>query len=82
MVKILAATLAVLALTGCQERYRYPCQDPTNWEQQICKKPYCSANGTCPEDLRHYEKPKNGPEQSRIPQSTPMTNSTKGDCKC
>lgn len=82
MVKILAAAIAVLALAGCQERYRYPCQDPVNWEEKMCKKPYCSANGTCPEDLRHYERPRNG-EQSRIPQSTPMTNSTtKGDCKC
>ncbi len=41
---------------GCQERYRYPCQDPENWEKKLCQKPYCSANGTCPEDLRHYEK--------------------------
>lgn len=43
-------------ILGCQERYRYPCQDPRNWEEEYCKKPYCSANGTCPEDLRHYNK--------------------------
>jgi hypothetical protein len=43
-------------LTGCEERYRYPCQDPDNWNQKICQKPFCSANGTCPEDLTHYEK--------------------------
>ena len=43
-------------LIACQERYRYPCQDPNNWDKQFCQKPYCSANGTCPEDLRHYEK--------------------------
>ncbi len=48
--------LLPLLLVGCEERYRYPCQDPTNWDQQICKRPYCSANGTCPEDLTHYEK--------------------------
>jgi len=81
MVKILTAIIAVLALAGCQERYRYPCQDPSNWEEKMCKKPYCSANGTCPEDLKHYEKSRTV-EQSRIPQSTPMTNSTKGGCKC
>lgn len=46
----------VLVLNGCDSRYRYPCQDPTNWDQQICKKPWCSADGTCPEDLQHYEK--------------------------
>jgi hypothetical protein len=43
-------------LSGCQERYRYPCQDPDNWEEKYCKKPFCSANGTCPEDLTNYEK--------------------------
>ena len=49
--------LPVLFLTlGCSERYRYPCQNPENWDNKYCKKPFCSANGTCPEDLTHYEK--------------------------
>ena len=51
-----SVALALLVLTGCQERYRYPCQDPNNWDLKECQKPHCSANGTCPEDLRHYEK--------------------------
>ena len=87
MVKILIAAMAIVVLTGCQERYRYPCQDPRNWEEEMCKKPYCSANGTCPEDLRHYIKPRNGQEQqSTIPQqqnlNTNSTNNSKGGCKC
>lgn len=49
---------ALLFLAGCGERYRYPCQDPENWGEKYCQKPYCSANGTCPEDLTHYEKEK------------------------
>lgn len=48
---------AVLLLAGCSDTYRYPCQDPENWGKKECQKPYCSANGTCPEDLTHYEKP-------------------------
>lgn len=48
--------LVVLLLAGCSEAYRYPCQDPQNWAKEICQKPYCSANGTCPEDLAHYLK--------------------------
>lgn len=65
----------VFLLTGCiEERYRYPCQDPHNWELEQCKKPFCSANGTCPEDLRHYEK-----EQQSKPN---MSQSLKrGECK-
>jgi hypothetical protein len=67
----------MLVLTGCGERYRYPCQDPENWNEKYCQKPYCSANGTCPEDLTHYEKnnssgTKSGPQ--------PIINN-KGACK-
>lgn len=57
-------------MAACQERYRYPCQDPENWNDKMCQKPYCSANGTCPEDLRHYEKvEKNVPKQNTCPGS-------------
>ncbi len=58
MIRTLAFLLLPLtiALTGCEERYRYPCQDPDNWNKKECTKPFCSANGTCPEDLTHYEK--------------------------
>jgi hypothetical protein len=75
---ILAVLL--LSLVACDERYRYPCQDPEHWSDQQCKKPYCSANGTCPEDLAHYEKGKAVlPGQPSVPQ-TPQ-NTSKGDCK-
>lgn len=48
--------LLLLLLAGCSDMYRYPCQNPDNWEHKVCKRPYCSANGTCPEDLTPYEK--------------------------
>jgi hypothetical protein len=72
--------LVLLLLVACSENYRYPCQDPDNWDKQICKKPWCSANGTCPEDLTHYEKNKQG--QATVPQA-PLQNQAprKGDCK-
>ena len=59
--------LALPLLVACQERYRYPCQDPDNWDTKECKKPFCSANGTCPEDLTHYEKNKVGQPNGMIP---------------
>jgi hypothetical protein len=40
-----------LFLLGCQDRYRYDCQDPANWQQEICKKPKCVAMGYCTEWL-------------------------------
>ena len=61
-------------LVGCVERYRYPCQDPENWNEKQCQKPYCSANGTCPEDLTHYEKEKSNRSQSQGQVS-------RGECK-
>lgn len=62
-----------MMITGCEEHYRYPCQDPDNWEKQECKKPWCSANGTCPEDLTHYEK--------KLNQPAPQSFSSKGECR-
>jgi len=40
-------------LVGCgyDGHYRYPCQDPANWEKAECKPPICTTNGACPEDL-------------------------------
>ena len=70
---------AALLLAGCGERYRYPCQNPENWDQKMCQKPFCTANGTCPEDLRHYEKGGTGPTPSLSGRPVPEI---KGDNKC
>jgi hypothetical protein len=72
MKSLIIAGIAALMMTGCDDRYRYPCQDPTNWDTQDCKKPFCSADGTCPEDLHHYEK-----KETSAPTKIP----SKGECK-
>lgn len=33
------------------DRFRYPCQDPANWEKDVCKRPLCESTGTCPDYL-------------------------------
>lgn len=48
--------LALSLLAGCQDRFRYPCQDPDNWETKECKPPICTATGTCPSDVTQPEK--------------------------
>ena len=55
---IIGSCLLAFALTGCgyDGHYRYPCQDPLNWESAECKPPICTANGACPEDLSNHEK--------------------------
>lgn len=43
-----AMIAAVLALAGCEQHYRYPCQDPANWDKAICQAPLCEVNRDCP----------------------------------
>ena len=48
----------LVLLTGCEDRFRYPCQDPKNWVNVECKAPICTATGTCPEQLIKPEQEK------------------------
>ena len=51
IVRNITSTLFMcLALSAC-DRYRYPCQDPANWDKDECKPPICTVNGACPDDL-------------------------------
>jgi len=49
----LAVIVLTLALSSCNfdGKFRYPCQDPANWDKDECKPPICTVNGACPEDL-------------------------------
>ena len=54
----LVVASAVFAIAGCSDQYRYPCQDPMNWEKEECKPPICTATGTCPDQLIKPEQEK------------------------
>jgi hypothetical protein len=41
----------VMLLVGCEERYRYACQDPANWENKECQRPACEVDGQCTDEL-------------------------------
>lgn len=43
--------LSVLSGCGYDGDFRYPCQDPANWELEECKPPICNASDTCTTDL-------------------------------
>jgi hypothetical protein len=43
--------LALVALVGCEDRYRYPCQNPDNFHKPDCVKPRCLFTQQCPEYL-------------------------------
>lgn len=42
--------ILLLILISCSDRYRYPCQDPANWDSDECNPPICTASGTCTAD--------------------------------
>ena len=39
-----------LAIFG-GDQFRYPCQDPKNWDAAQCQKPLCDVTRTCPEHI-------------------------------
>lgn len=49
--RYLILILGVLILNGCEDRYRYFCQNPDNFGAPQCQKPACEFNQTCPEYL-------------------------------
>ena len=51
LITLLVATAALLSGCGYDGHYRYPCQDPANWEKAECNPPICEATGTCTKDL-------------------------------
>jgi hypothetical protein len=54
--RLLVVCLALSVLAGCSDRFRYPCQNPENWETKECKPPICTATQTCPDDVAKPEK--------------------------
>lgn len=50
MTRLLILSL-VLLVVGCEDRYRYYCQDPKNFGAKRCQKPDCLFTQDCPEYL-------------------------------
>jgi hypothetical protein len=51
------------------DRFRYPCQNPDNWETPQCQKPRCDVTRTCPEHVfKGQRDPRLGPPEE--PQNT------------
>jgi len=66
----------MLAIFG-GDRFRYPCQDPANWETKQCQKPLCDVTRTCPEHIfRGQRDPRLGPppEQTAAPAQPAINN--------
>jgi len=73
-----------LAIFG-GDRFRYPCQDPANWDKELCKLPFCDVTRTCPEHIfKGGRDPRLGPpkDQPIAPTSpTPQLSQPTVNCK-
>lgn len=62
------------------ESFRYPCQDPKNWDKEICKLPHCDVTRTCPQHIfKGQNDPRLGPGDKPLAQNTTPT--TGVNCK-
>jgi hypothetical protein len=52
--------LMAVTLTACDDRFRYPCQNPANWDAAECKRPVCAVNQTCPDMVNKMEEVSKG----------------------
>lgn len=59
-----------LAIFG-GDQFRYPCQDPINWDKTMCQKPQCDVTRTCPEHIfKGQRDPRLGPPGDQPPATT------------
>ena len=67
LVALLLALPIALAYFS-EERFRYPCQNPANWDKDICKMPQCDVHRECPEHIfKGQRDPRLGPPPDQLP---------------
>ena len=70
--KLLVAAMILLMLPLSlaffgDDRFRYPCQDPANWDKDFCKMPLCDVTRTCPEHIfKGQRDPRLGPPKDGV----------------
>jgi len=71
-----------LAIFG-GDKFRYPCQDPANWDSAQCQKPLCDVTRTCPEHIfKGQRDPRLGPPLDTAQAPAPVSKPQQGaECK-
>jgi hypothetical protein len=67
--------LTAVLLTGCEDTYRYPCQDPENANKPECNRPICEADGMCFDTL-------NGLPPKQAEEIAQEEAASAADCNC
>lgn len=61
------------------DRFRYPCQNPENWDTPQCKRPICDVTRTCPDHIfKGQRDPRIDPQAT--PAATTSTPTTGASC--
>lgn len=81
---ILLLPLTLAYFSG--DRFRYPCQDPANWDKDFCQMPLCDVTRTCPEHIFKGQRdprlgpPKDTPAATPVPAPTSSTPAQGANC--
>lgn len=68
---ILLAPLVLAYFSNGGESFRYPCQNPDNWDKPMCKMPACDVTRTCPEHIfKGQRDPRLGPPKDEPTKTT------------
>lgn len=80
LILLLLLPLTLAYFSG--DKFRYPCQDPANWDKDICKLPLCDVTRTCPSHIfKGQNDPRLGPDGNKpLAQNTPIP-TTGANCK-
>ena len=72
MLILLALPVGMAMCSG--DRFRYPCQDPANWDKDMCKMPQCDVRRECPEHIfKGQRDPRLGPPKEGQMTAAPVT---------
>lgn len=79
---LLILPLALAIFGG--DSFRYPCQDPKNWDKEMCKMPMCDVTRTCPEHIfKGQRDPRLGPpKEGETPLTTPKLTQPQTGVNC
>jgi hypothetical protein len=82
LVKWLLLVLFIpIGMSMCSgDRFRYPCQNPKNWDEDYCKMPICEVTRTCPEHIFKGQRDPRLPQQT-TPTTPATTPAPTGACK-
>lgn len=81
VILLILAPLTLAVFGG--DNFRYPCQDPANWDKSICQKPQCDVTRTCPEHIfKGQRDPRQGMPTDQQPTGTPVAQQPRQGVEC